>query len=842
MSRWHDASCRRPDVSAAGGIPYCNYCFSSAIVEQDTRLAASPLALTKFHHDALWPSCLSSGGLSIPGDSANHGDSESQTDSKGSSFPELPSKNHLRLARLKAGPIDGLLHVELEVMHIHNQPAQSFEVLSYTSVNKKEDSYGSHIVFLGEYWDIVHVSSDCEQALRYIRSQKRDRLLWVDSLCIDPANLKEKGQQASLRGKMCQKASKVVAYLGGETPDSKEALEFLKSIATSGPGARNGQEHIDKETRRALRNLLKRPLFSRTWFLVEALLSRTLELVCGAQSAPWPKAPFALTHEDVPVPDWLFRNERWYGLTDRDLLPILVQASSYECSDPRDKVFAVLGLISQSELYPDYTVSVESIYTGLTTYLIKICSTTEVLELAGSRRKNFDIPSWVPDWSQALSTSGTAISAGDEDLDWKDDEVTGLGHVVFNNCLPFDCECHISGERPILRTRSIKVCRLRGIIKRVRSYVHISMTLGRKATIFVSFLDQGYEQGQDSLFLLGGYDKPVILREDSASGSYLFVSTCALSLGPPPSSRWSMPWISGKMTEPITIFGLSPEEKSLIREFNLLMEQAIRQFVTLNDDETSTSFSSVRDSVFSLSLYLQSPLPKHERRLWNAWEKFNSEVGWMFRDQQATWKFLQEVNNLNATERQGRGQIKLDRFDDVLTTMYCGVKLPFTYAWDLSRFVWSFLRRLDPEDAVQDPHWTPVLDNMIESLPKIRQWAETTEQLLKMCEYTQNVFGAHWASFPGNQLPQRWLGNYENFYRTVETDINQNISESRPSLDLSCHWCTREFENNARARHSLWNLKLPSELESKSASNLAVHAGFRSLGLELYDEQMVDIL
>ncbi|GKZ25214.1 hypothetical protein AbraIFM66951_000557 [Aspergillus brasiliensis] len=77
-------------------------------------------------------------------------------------------------------------------------------------------------------------------------------------------------------------------------------------------------------------------------------------------------------------------------------------------------------------------------YTGLTTYLIKICSTTEVLELAGSRRKNFDIPSWVPDWSQALSTSGTAISSGDEDLDWKDDEVTGLGHVVFNNCLPFD--------------------------------------------------------------------------------------------------------------------------------------------------------------------------------------------------------------------------------------------------------------------------------------------------------------------------------------------------------------------------------------------------------------------
>ncbi|GKZ38457.1 hypothetical protein AbraIFM66950_010681 [Aspergillus brasiliensis] len=841
MSRWHVSSCRRPDVSAASGIPCCNYCFAIAIVEQGTKLIDTPLPLKVPSRDALWPSHLVRGDLTSS-ESAKYGDSQSPTVTRKVIFPELPSKDHIRLARLHAGPIDGLLHVDLEVMHINNPPTRSFEVLSYTSVTENDGPDSSHIVFVGKYWDIVHVSYSCEQALRSIRNQKLDRLLWVDSLCVDQENLNEKSQQASLRGEICRKASKVVAYLGEETSDSREALDFLKSIAIADPEVRDGYEHINKETRGALRNLLERPLFTSLWFTVEALLAQNLEIVCSAQSAPWPKAPFALAHKDVPLPDWLFRKGKWYGLTDRDLLPLLAQASHYECSDPRDKVFAVLSLVSQSELNPDYTVSVESIYTGLAAFLIKSCSEMNVLDLAGLMKKKLDIPSWVPDWSQDLSAFSTDHFAGDEDLDWKRDELPGTYHVLFDNCLPFDCESHKSVTMPILRTRSIRICELRGSIKRTRSYVHVSVTLDQRATLYVSFHNRGYKQGMDSLFLVGGYNHPVILRKDSVSGSYHFVSTCALSLGPPPSRQWLVPWTSRRTIEPITILGLSPEEKTLLREFHLVMEQARRQYAILENDEVPISFPSVRDRVFSFSLYLQSPLPKHERRLWSAWQKLNSEVGWMFRDQQATWKFLQEVNNLNATERQGQGQIRFDRFDDVLTTKYCGVKLPLTYAWDLSRFVWSFLRRLDPEQALQDPHWTPVLDSMIMSLPKIREWAETTEQLLKMFEYSQTVLGTYWASFPGDQLPQKWFDNYKKFYKSVEMGLRQNISDLRLSLDSSCHWATLEFRNHAEARDCLWNLKLPPELGSSDASNIAVHMGFKSLGLELYDEQIVDIM
>lgn len=128
------------------------------------------------------------------------------------------------------------------------------------------------------------------------------------------------------------------------------------------------------------------------------------------------------------------------------------------------------------------------------------------------------------------------------------------------------------------------------------------------------------------------------------------------------------------------------------------------------------------------------------------------------------------------------------------------------------------------------------------ALPKIIGWAETTEQLLTLFEYSQTIIGASWESFPGNGLPQKWIDNYENFYKILDTDKNNFMADLRTSLDSSCHWDIRDFEYNARARCRLWNLNLPPELESRSASNIAVHAGFRSLRLELYDEQIVDIM
>lgn len=168
MSRWHYLSCKRPDVSVASGIPCCNHCFAIAIIEQKTRVIDPPLPPNDSSHVSLWPSCLNSNSPDISEESIEHGDSEPRTDSRENQFLKLPTKDHIRLVSLTAGPFDSMLHVDLEVVNIHNCPPGSFEVLSYASVNENEDSESPHIVFVGKYWDIVHVSNNCQQALRSI--------------------------------------------------------------------------------------------------------------------------------------------------------------------------------------------------------------------------------------------------------------------------------------------------------------------------------------------------------------------------------------------------------------------------------------------------------------------------------------------------------------------------------------------------------------------------------------------------------------------------------------------------------------------------------------------------
>jgi hypothetical protein len=76
---------------------------------------------------------------------------------------------------------------------------------------------------------------------------------------------------------------------------------------------------------------------------------------------------------------------------------------SYDATDPRDKVFALLGIATDTEdviLNPDYEVSVEEVYTRTAQYLLQRDESIIILHKAGvgNPRKYKDLPSWVPQW------------------------------------------------------------------------------------------------------------------------------------------------------------------------------------------------------------------------------------------------------------------------------------------------------------------------------------------------------------------------------------------------------------------------------------------------------------
>jgi hypothetical protein len=62
-------------------------------------------------------------------------------------------------------------------------------------------------------------------ALQHLRMTDRDRVLWVDALCIDQTNLAERGHQVAQMGDIYRRADRVIIWLGLASYGTDELME-----------------------------------------------------------------------------------------------------------------------------------------------------------------------------------------------------------------------------------------------------------------------------------------------------------------------------------------------------------------------------------------------------------------------------------------------------------------------------------------------------------------------------------------------------------------------------------------------------------------------------------------
>ena len=87
-------------------------------------------------------------------------------------------------------------------------------------------------------------------------------------------------------------------------------------------------------------------------------------------------------------------------------LPLLHQFRSRSATDPRDKVYALLGIVQQwqgsERLIPDYELDVQEVFWKTTIALIKNYKSLDVLAGTTAQRtfseSVYSCPSWVMDW------------------------------------------------------------------------------------------------------------------------------------------------------------------------------------------------------------------------------------------------------------------------------------------------------------------------------------------------------------------------------------------------------------------------------------------------------------
>lgn len=265
---------------------------------------------------------------------------------------------------------------------------------------------------------------------------------WIDSLCINLADGQEREQQVRIMADIYRKATRAMVWLGDEVEiesDCRGAIDFLNYLRRLQP-LFNGQNADD--TRATLRspdlvncwasvaNLLNRPWWTRVWTLQEMILPREVKFYCGNTSISRGKFKTAMyciflcsvgdrdmDVELVPrkVFDTAFNRRRvhqWYVKPKAlSLVAVLAYLGNHCASDPRDRIYSVLGLITARDRRlvgdPEYKTSVRSQYARLVRSFYNeyhsldiICFSHLFNRYSGPEDPGIEtaMPSWVPDW------------------------------------------------------------------------------------------------------------------------------------------------------------------------------------------------------------------------------------------------------------------------------------------------------------------------------------------------------------------------------------------------------------------------------------------------------------
>ena len=257
----------------------------------------------------------------------------------------LDSKTSTRLLTLHHGSGEDAIKCSLTTVDLETEPR--YNALSYcwgSSDNAKQ-------LLLDEHF--VDVRENLWSALWHLRLPKGNRILWVDALCINQSDFLERNHQVGLMSTVYSIAEEVIVWLGPASEDSDVGMKWLSRI------------HWDKsptleESQGAIK-LCEREYWHRMWVLQELVLAGDMTVHCGSKCVHW--MAFAAYSRWNAMEDLLkmvngvdytaihsvisYRQYQLAGKFDKNTLLVLLAAfNDRQCVDPRDTVFALLGMAS----------------------------------------------------------------------------------------------------------------------------------------------------------------------------------------------------------------------------------------------------------------------------------------------------------------------------------------------------------------------------------------------------------------------------------------------------------------------------------------------------------------
>ncbi|KAF1831960.1 hypothetical protein BDW02DRAFT_571535 [Decorospora gaudefroyi] len=191
-----------------------------------------------------------------------------------------PSKKSVRLLEILPGRDFEPISSKLSVCDLDDNPSPSYIALSYTWNQGGDAKYveceGTKMQVGKNLWDFLH-----QYRKRFSEQQYSEKepvqvpRLWIDSACINQADLEERSYQVSLMRDIYMGAESVVAWLG--LVQKSEELAFLLTRYPS-------LLKVD-EMSTALVELLSKTYWTRVWVVQEFILARSVDIWCGQYQA-----------------------------------------------------------------------------------------------------------------------------------------------------------------------------------------------------------------------------------------------------------------------------------------------------------------------------------------------------------------------------------------------------------------------------------------------------------------------------------------------------------------------------------------------------------------------------
>ncbi|PVH79250.1 HET-domain-containing protein [Cadophora sp. DSE1049] len=262
----------------------------------------------------------------------------------------------IRLAILQPGPRNASIRVKLGRSAFAERP--KYEALSYTW-GRADDLRAIEL-----NGTRVEVRKNLALALVHLRHTSEERVLWIDAICINQADLEERNRQVELMSYIYARAKRVLVWLG--------IIVHLPVLERRRTG---NETSLDSN---ALGTLCHQSYWRRIWIVQEIGAATDLELHWGLKSQ--------MDQEN----NWQSRSELWTNFFgsiledettnlavklarqregrhgDSFLLANLMEVCKESlCEEPRDKVYGFVGIAHdcQDGSFPvDYSKSLFEVY------------------------------------------------------------------------------------------------------------------------------------------------------------------------------------------------------------------------------------------------------------------------------------------------------------------------------------------------------------------------------------------------------------------------------------------------------------------------------------------------